>query len=184
MRRFSLALAWPKSARIGSYGPRQGRRPPRTEVGKGALQVWSPLVFRFNSLLGALGPVFGCSWSLLASLGRLLASLCVSVAFRERFGVILEPFLEPKSMIVEAFFRTSRDLFLDLLFSQFFVRRCSEICYLCTWRKKATQANSSRKPMVFHDFSKFACPPGSPRGRHERIKKITNTKKYLKQLDV
>ena len=42
-------------------------------------------MFRFNSLLGALGPVFGCSWSLLASLGRLLASLCVSVAFRERF---------------------------------------------------------------------------------------------------
>ena len=28
VERFSLALAWPKSARIGSYGPRQGCRPP------------------------------------------------------------------------------------------------------------------------------------------------------------
>jgi hypothetical protein len=78
-------------------------------------------------------------------------------------------------MIFEAFVFESRGLFLVLFFSLFFVRLCSEMCSLCTWRKKGTQANSSRKPMVFHDFSKFAWPPGSPRARQERTKKRTQT---------
>ena len=62
-----------------------------------------------------------------------------------------------------------------MFFLQFCVRRCSEICSLCNWRKKGTQANSSTKTKLFHDFSMFAYPPGSPRGRHERLKKRTKT---------
>ena len=41
--------------------------------------------FRRNRSWDVLGVLLGRSWSLLASLGRLLASLCVPVAFRERF---------------------------------------------------------------------------------------------------
>ena len=124
----------------------------------------------------------GCSWGALGRfwlpLGgswRLFVSLWPSGSLWERFWIDFGAIFAQNSLIFEAFFRASRGLFLDLFFSQFFVRRCSESCSLCTWRKKRTQANSSRKPMVLHDFSKFAWPPGSPRGRQERIKQSTTT---------
>ena len=47
VKRFSLALAWPKSARIGSYGPRQHRRPPFGEV----LPRWSKWPFGIQNRL-------------------------------------------------------------------------------------------------------------------------------------
>ena len=43
----------------------------------------------------ALGTLLGRSWLFLASLGRLLASLGVSLACRERFWSDVGPMLEP-----------------------------------------------------------------------------------------
>ena len=52
----------------------------------------------------ALGTLLGRSWLFLASLGRLLASLGVSLACRERFwsdfGAMLEPFWDDVGRIL------------------------------------------------------------------------------------
>ena len=56
LKSFSLALAWPKSARIGSYGPRQGRRPPFEESDLGSKIVLNLYLFlsRFQAASKAI----------------------------------------------------------------------------------------------------------------------------------
>ena len=140
---------------------------------------------RVPALLGRSWPALGLFW---AALGVSFWFFGLPGASGSDFRTILEAFGEPKSMIFEALFRTSRGLFLGLFFSQFFVRRCSEICALCTWQKKGTQADSSKKTRFWHDVSKFAWSPRSPRGRQERTKTRTQTEqkninKHVEKLD-
>ena len=83
-------------------------------------------------------------------------------------------------MIVEALLRTSRDLFLDLFSLSFSCAGALKFALFALGAKRA--------PNDFSSFSKLAWPPGSPRGRHERIKKRTktahkNTNKNNKKLD-
>ncbi len=61
----------------------------------------------------ALGTLLGRSWLFLASLGRLLASLGVSLACRERFWSHF-------GTILGGFFETSQGLFFHLFFVCFF----------------------------------------------------------------
>ena len=68
----------------------------------------------------ALGTLLGRSWLFLASLGRLLASLGVSLACRELFwsdvGAILEPFGDDFGRV----FRNVAGVVLSLVFRLFF----------------------------------------------------------------
>ena len=118
--------------------------------------IFDAFLASLGALLGAPGALLGrswCSlgrsWPLLGGSWRLFLVLLRSGSLRERFRNDFGTMLVRNSLISEAIFPASRGLFLDLFFFQFFVRRCSESCSLCTWRKKRTQANSSRKPMVF-----------------------------------
>ena len=156
MKSLRLALAWPKSARIGSYGPRLHRQPPRTEVGKGPLHLWSPLVFRFNSLLGALGPVFGWSEPLFWVLLPLLAGSCLSQASPDaKFsppGSILAFLCPPKSIIFTRYLKSCPCAFVGALFGCF-RRRCSSysLCFLDA-RAKARLAKIDTPSMRKHVF--------------------------------
>ena len=163
----------PKSARIGSYGPRQHRRPLRTEVGKAPLQVWSPLVFRFNSLLGALGPVFGWSGPLFWGLLPLLAGSCLSKASPDAKcsppGSILGFFCPPKSIIFTRCLKSCPCAFIGALFGCF-RRRCSSysLCFLDA-RAKARLAKIDTLSMRNHVFVGFAAAPAQPQRRQQRL---------------
>ena len=83
LRRIPPTTACGKTSVLNRSGPlfeedRDTADPSLPDPGKGPKIV-------LKSLLGVLGVLLGRSWSLLAPLGRLLASLCVSLAFRERF---------------------------------------------------------------------------------------------------
>ena len=64
------SLAWPKSARIGFYGPRQRRQPPPQAP------VESSWFFAF--FVGALGPVLAWSRVLVWVLLSFLAAFCLA----------------------------------------------------------------------------------------------------------
>ena len=121
-----LALAWPKSARIGSYGQ------PR--------HLWSPLVFRFNSLLGALGPVFGWSGPLFWGLLPLLAGSCLSKASPDAKcsppGSMLGFFCPPKSIIFTRCLKSCPCAFIGAFFGCF-RRRCSSYLILSVFWTRA-----------------------------------------------
>ena len=143
-----LALAWPKTARIGSYGrPRHRQPPPQAGVESSG--------FRFNSLLGALGPVFGWSGPLFWGLLPLLAGSCLSKATPDaKFsapGLIWGFLCPPKSIIFTRCLKSCPCAFIGAFFGCF-RRRCSSysLCFLDA-RAKARLAkidtHSMRKPV-------------------------------------
>ena len=70
-----------------------------------------------------------------------------------------------------------------MFFLQFCVRRCSEICSLCTWRKKGIQENSSKKPQGFLCCFNVRVPAGvAARTAREDQKENKNTNKNIQRL--
>ena len=136
LRRIPPTTACGATSVLGTVEPSSlpGLNPPGSAFtasadSAGPRVLWFFASTRFLALLGRSSAALGRFWPLLGGSWRLFVSLWPSGSV---FGMILESFLEPKSMIFEACFRTSRELFLDLFFSQLFVRRCSESCSLCT----------------------------------------------------
>ena len=150
MKSLSLALAWPKSARIGFYGPRAFRQAGPVWVRLGSVLgprwvvfFWlNPLKVAFGRSWAALGPALAPFFWLLASSGPRLPAQGAAGCQKEVSGV-------PKTKIVGILFLASRAAVLVTFFYLFPTRRCFKFIALCGVREKRANGLRPTKTNVF-----------------------------------